>query len=104
MEVKNLNQLKNALHPGARFEIVSHCRAAEVGQIREVNLANTQGIYSVLADVPDADMNKCNGGKGMYLSWGKATEWSFSDGLCCTYRRNAEHTDENLLVSFRMVA
>lgn len=104
MKIENLNQLKKAMVSGARFQIVGHCRPSEIGQLREVNIAQTVGIYSILADSPDAEMNQSNGGKGVYLGWGKATEWSFSDGLCSIYRRNAEHTAENLYVAFRLVA
>ena len=99
-----MNQLKKALVLGTRFQIVAHMRPAEVGQLREVNVVKTVGVYSVIADDPDAKLSQCNGGKGTFLPLRKASEWSFSDGLCTLYHRKTEHTEEKLCVSFRLVA
>lgn len=44
--IKNLNQLKRALRPGMRLEVIGHCRPGCIGQLREVTWVNTQGFYT----------------------------------------------------------
>ena len=50
--IKNLSQLKKELAPGAKFEILEHTRPECVGQTREINIANTQGFYSIIPGEP----------------------------------------------------
>ena len=51
--IKNLNQLKRALRPGMRLEVIGHCRPACIGQLREVTWVNTQGFYTKTLNPPD---------------------------------------------------
>lgn len=86
--VSNLNQLKKALHPGATFTFTDHhFRKESIGQIREVNIQNTVGIYSKAYGDPESPISKANGGKGFELRFGKASEWKFENGLASCYMR-----------------
>ncbi len=99
MSINNLNQLKKAMKTCPKIEIVAHCRPVCVGQIRKVNLANTQGFYSA----EDGVTNYGNGGLGLFLDWGKAPSWEFEDGLCTKYGKGMEHTEQNTVISFRIL-
>ena len=99
-DIKNLSQLKKALVKGARFEITDTWRKATIGQIREVNIVQTNAIYTVLADKPEDPISKANYGKGYYLEYGKAGEWEFADGKCRMYDKK----HEELLLEFRVIA
>ena len=101
--IKNLSQLKMALKKGARFEIISHCRSECVGELREVNMADTQGIYTIVLGEPDNKSTVANGGRGTWLSWEKAPAWTFHDNVCSLYQRDSEHTEQNLILAFRVL-
>lgn len=101
--VRNLNQLKRELRCGMRFEIIGHCRTEYIGQLRRVTLANTACFYSVVDGQPEHLVSRANGGKGFALWWGKASCWEFHDGLCSAYGEGQEHTEQNLLMSFRIL-
>ena len=84
MEIKNLSQLKRALKVGARFEIVEHyIKPAYTGQIRRVQVVQTNGLYTGIDGKPDDPVSKSNYGKGSWIEFRKASNWEFSDG-CCT--------------------
>lgn len=103
VEIKNLAQLKRVLTVGAEFEITSHIRPENNGQLRRINYADTTGIYSIRPDAPDdKSTTLANGGRGSYLQWGKATEWDFANNLCTLYQKDAEHTPENVIMSFKI--
>ena len=51
--IKNLNQLKRALRPGMRLEVIGHCRPGRIGQLREVTWVNTQGFYTKTLNPPN---------------------------------------------------
>lgn len=94
MEIKNLSQLKKALQKGRRFEVVEHYIKPDMTGIREVSVVQTNGIYSKFSNKPsDAKENTCNGGKGYWLSYGKAKDWVFENGTCLltsTYKDKTE--------------
>lgn len=85
LELKNLAQLKRALVRGAAFEIswpnanFRRVKGTEP-QNRIVNIVQTNGIYSIN---PDAELK--NGGRGMWLDYGKAAFWGFSGESCTLY-------------------
>ena len=88
----NLNQLKKALAAGRDFEIVEHYIKPEMaGQIRAVNVLQTNGMYTHVVGGCAHDMkDKVNGwneGRGSWIGFGKASDWKFCDGLC-TQSRN----------------
>jgi len=83
MEIKNLAQLKKAIQSGAQFVILKHyVRPEYEGQVRKPNVVQTNGFYSVIPDDPDNVISKFNNGKGSWIEYGKAGDWSFEDGVC----------------------
>lgn len=68
--IKNLNQLKRALRPGMRLEVIGHCRPGCIGQLREVTWVNTQGFYTKTLNPPNPKLNAANEGRGVILWWG----------------------------------
>ena len=85
--IQNLSQLKRAIASGCAFEIVEHGVKPEMaGQIRRANVIQTNGIYSHVVDGCSDEMrntvNAWNGGRGSWAEYGKASDWSFTDGLC----------------------
>lgn len=103
MEIHNLSQMKKALQKEARFEILKHCRPECVGQIREVNIANTVGFYTYLADNKDAEMNKSNGGKGIFMVWGKASSWEFDGDVCSYFKADSPRESTAPFLVFRVM-
>ena len=93
--IKNLNQLRRTLREGTQLEILDHCRPECIGQIRN--------IYSTVANQPDASDNRGNGGRGPILWWGRAAHWQFTDGVCSVFDSEQKHTEEELVMSFRVL-
>ncbi|MCM1277124.1 MAG: hypothetical protein NC299_17480, partial [Lachnospiraceae bacterium] len=103
VDIKNLAQLKRFLTVGAEFEITSYTRDDVKNQWRRVNDADTTAIYSIRPDAPDDDKTTlANRGRGSHLSWEKASDWEFANGVCTAYRRGTEHTEENRLFSIKV--
>lgn len=100
--IKNLAQLKRRLAAGTEFEVVGHCRPEMVGERRRVTVSNTQGFYSIIPDDPEAKTSKANGGRGPVLWWSKAPFWRFENGVCSLYDSDREHTEEHLIMAFRV--
>jgi hypothetical protein len=97
-------ELKRALSVGAEFEIIDACRAETVGQIRRVNYANTQGIYTMIPTEPDSKITKSNGGKGSYLEWKAAKFWRFKeDNVVALYNSAEEQTHDTLIIEFKLL-
>lgn len=99
--IKNLNQLKRTLRPGMRLEVTGHCRPECIGQLREVTMVNTQGVYTKLLDKPDPRINAANDGRGAILWWGAASTWSFENGVCSSYTCTVKGA-ETLIMAFRI--
>ena len=72
--IKNLNQLRRTLREGTQLEILDHCRPECIGQIR-----------------------------GPILWWGRAAHWQFADGVCSVFDSEQKHTEEELVMSFRVL-
>lgn len=90
LKIRNLSQLKRALHEGAEFQIVEHFNKPEhTGEIRVVNKAQTNGIYTSIKGNPNHAVSKCNHGLGSWMEFGKAAEWTFTEAVgvdnLCTY-------------------
>lgn len=94
--IKNLNQLKRALWPGMRLEIIDHCRSECIGQLREVTWVNTQGFYTKVVNQPDNKINAGNNGRGAILWWGLARTWTFENNVCSSYQSGG-NTRERLI-------
>lgn len=99
--IKNLSQLKKKLIPGIQFEILEHKRPECVGQRREINIANTQGFYSIIPGKPEHSISLANGGKGYWLPWYKAPYWSFK-GDTATLYGDKTHTEKNIILKIRV--
>ena len=85
MTVKNLSQLKKAIAAKNPFRIVEHYTHPEcTGQIRLPNVIQTNGFYSVEDGKPDSKISQANYGKGYWLDYGKASQWTF-DGEYITH-------------------
>lgn len=76
----NLSMLKKALKKGSKFVIVTNYQKPDWVGERIVNVVQTNGIYSYNPN--DESFHTMNGGKGSWLSFGKAADWKFEDGLC----------------------
>lgn len=84
--IKNLSQLKKAMNNGATFEIVKHYIKPEyTGQIRKPNKIQTNGMYSIVLNEPENPVTKANDGKGSWIEYGKASDWTFENGTCTQF-------------------
>lgn len=99
MTIKNLAQLKKAIQMKQEFIIKNHRIEKFIGQKRKPNVIQTNGFYSILPETPNDNLNQVNGGKGMWIDYGKASQWEFVNGLCHMYYPEKKHTDENLIWS-----
>lgn len=90
--VKNLSQLKKALTMGTKFVMVEHFIRPEFkGQKRIVKVVQTNGIYSAIDGEPDNPLSNVNYGKGLWLSFGKASDWTFDNGIAtCINQRGVK--------------
>ena len=87
MMVKNLAQLKRVISAKNNFRIVEHFIKPEFsGQVRTPNVIQTNGFYSVETGKPDSPVSTANGGRGYWLDYGKASDWTF-DGDRATLRK-----------------
>ena len=88
--IKNLNQLKRALRPGMRLEVIGHCRPGCIGQLREVTWVNTQGFYTKNAQSARSEA-QCGkrGARRHPLVGSRPRTWEFEDGVCKSYTRTA---------------
>lgn len=87
--INNLNQLKKALQPGAKFTFLSHWREDSIGAVRVVNKVNSVAVYSYDANNPDSPINRANGGDGYELRFWNANRWTFNNGIATFY--NTRH-------------
>ena len=81
MDINNLSQLKKELQKGKRFIVINHQKPELIGQIREVNKVQTNGIFTTIADNPDHKWSKCNGGKGSRMDYNQANHYEFGDTI-----------------------
>ncbi len=100
--IKNLSQLKKALTPGAEFEVTAHCRPEYIGQRRKVNIANTQGFYSIIPGQPQSKVSAANCGKGSWLYWSKTPFWEFDGDTATLYDRGTTHTPEHVIIGIKI--
>ncbi|GHV34267.1 hypothetical protein FACS1894187_04500 [Synergistales bacterium] len=102
--MRTMTELKRTLVVGAEFEITDHCRAEAIGEIRRVNHANTQGIYTIIPTNPDGKISKSNGGKGSFLGWSAAKFWRFKENnVVALYSSTEVQTHDTLIVEFRVL-
>lgn len=93
----NLSRLKRIVQQKKRFIIKDHQKKVYIGQVREPNIIQSNGFYSVIADQPKHELSCMNNGKGVWFDYGKASDWDFTSkgGRC--YRKGLAHIPENLI-------
>jgi hypothetical protein len=97
-------ELKKTLTVGAEFTILDSHRVETIGQVRRVNYANTQGVYTIIPAEPDSTISKSNGGRGSYLEWRAAKYWRFKEeNVVALYNSAEEQTRETLVIEFRIL-
>lgn len=102
--MRTMTELKRILTVGAEFEITDAHRAETIGEVRRVNYANTQGIYTIIPADPNCKVSTCNGGKGSFLSWGAAKFWRFKENNVVTlYNSAEEQTHDTLVIEFKVL-
>lgn len=83
MKIKNLSQLKRAIKSGCKFIVRKHYIKPEYeGQVRKPNVVQTNGFYSIEDGKPDSVVTLANRGKGSWIEYGKASDWTFENGIC----------------------
>jgi len=102
--MRTMTELKKALTVGAEFIIIDAYHTETIGQIRHVNYANTQGIYTIIPAEPNSKITKANGGKGSYLEWKSAKFWRFKeDNIVAFYTSAEEHSQVTLVIEFSVM-
>lgn len=101
MIVKNLTQLKKAIEARTPFEIVKHYIHPYTGQIRVPNVVQTNGFYSVTRDDVKNEVNMFNGGKGVWMPYGKASDWKFDGESITAFTTRYEYKTDNAGVVYR---
>lgn len=88
MEIQNLSQLKKAINAGHQFVILEHyIHPKYTGHIRKPVFVQTNGFYSANIDDLAAGVPLANYGKGVWLAYGKASDWQFENGECTLFHR-----------------
>jgi len=101
--MRTMTELKKTLIIGAEFTILDSHRAETIGQVRRVNYANTQGIYTVAATKSDTSIYEPNSGKGSYIEWRSAKYWRFKeDNVVALYNSAEEQNRDTLVIEFRI--
>lgn len=91
MELSKISQLE---------ELLSYCSQLDL-KIRydQKNHYFTQGFYSTVTSPSD----RINPGKNPVLWWSKASFWQFQNGNCSVYTSDQHHTEQHLIMSFRVL-
>lgn len=85
MKIKSLAELKRKMVKGCHFIITEHYYHPEFsGNLREVNVVQTNGVYSINPTDLHCKESTCNNGKGTWMEFGKAGNWDFDDDMKCT--------------------
>ncbi len=80
--IQNLSQFKKAMKAGAKFQVIEHFNFPERnGEIRQANIVQTNGMYTVIPDQPESTISKANNGKGSWIEFGKASDYTFCNGV-----------------------
>ena len=79
--INSMSQLKKELQKGTRFLVIDHWKPELIGQQREVNVVQTNCVYTVIVDNPNHEGSTCNGGRGSRMEYNKANHYEFSDTI-----------------------
>ena len=99
---RNLNQLKRALRPGIRLQIVDHRRTECINQLREVTWITSNGFCTKVLNQPADKIDAGNNGRGAMLWWGPASTWTFENGECSSFTYGGNRK-ETLIIAFRVL-
>lgn len=78
--VKNLSQFKRAMNEGKCFRIIEHfIKPEHSGEVRKPNIVQTNGMYTINPCDLDSWETLANNGKGMWIKFGKASDWKFNE-------------------------
>lgn len=89
--ISNLAQLKKAVGEKRPFKILKHYVKPEyTGQVRTPNKVQSNGFYSIIADDLAHCVSLANGCKGSWIEFGKASDWTFQNGVCKQSFRGGE--------------
>lgn len=99
----NLATIKRNIKSGMEFEVVNHRMEHWIGQIRKPNKIQTNGVYTIVKGDPEHNVSKANNGKGVWMEYGKASDWEFyadeqGKEHCVLYQ--GEHIKENMIIDF----
>lgn len=100
--IENLNQLKRALRPGIRLQIVDHRRTECINQLREVTWITSNGFCTKVLNQPADKIDAGNNGRGAMLWWGPASTWTFENGVCSSFTYGGNRK-ETLIIAFRVL-
>lgn len=100
--IENLNQLKRALRPGIRLQIVDHRRTECINQLREVTWITSNGFCTKVLNQPADKIDAGNNGRGAMLWWGPASTWTFENGECSSFTYGGNRK-ETLIIAFRVL-
>lgn len=99
MKINNLTHLKQVLQPGAKFKVLQHTKHDMAGLTREVNIKQSNAIYTRISGQPDHKLSKCNGGKGLRMDFEKASCYAFGD----TVRMYANPGENSLIFEIEVL-
>lgn len=88
MEINNLSQFKKAISAKKPFVIIEHyIHTQYTGTVRIPNVVQTNGFYSKAKDEPTNPQSLANNGIGVWMSYGKASDWLFDGETITAYHR-----------------
>lgn len=100
--INNLSQLKKVFQNRPCFKILNHRISDMIGQIRKVNVIQTNGFYSIIPNDPNSKITLANGGRGFWLEYGKSKFWKFENDVCSLYSSDT-HEPEKLIISIQII-
>ena len=101
--IKNLNQLKKS--DERKSTVPNHCPLPKRVHWRDPS--GDAGEHDRLLQRGGGrseDWTRtANQGLGLILWWNRAPFWSFQDGVCSAYDSDTTHTEDHLIMSFRIL-
>jgi hypothetical protein len=88
MEINNLSQFKKAINAKTPFIIIEHyIHPQYTGTVRIPSVLQTNGFYSKAKDEPRNPQSLANNGAGVWMGYGKASDWEFDGETIKAYHR-----------------
>lgn len=86
------------------MEITAHKNPEHVGELRKVTFVKYYAFYSAIDGKPGHPVSKQNFGKGEETPLYDDKNVVFDGDVCSVYKYKAEHTDNPLLMAFRLLS